>query len=311
MKHFSVRCVAFLLTAFLLVGSFPAFAAEDSTASDRIVTITDFRAKDSAFLQICVGDQPLRFLSSDSYGLPYLDENSRIQIPLRRFTEAIGGTVEYCHKDRSVTIMLEENTVVFVLGSNVINRNGETAQMDTTAQTIGGRTYIPLRALAEALGYTVEYSMEQAKSPECRISREDVVSMYYEIGALMNPNKQQYYLSETELDILVELFNQMCMSSPQLELDPFDTVRSYYCNVYGKLKNGKFFDLACRGENEDRYWVQGAEGGTPGNGLMISPELYNYLLSGCSMIPEVQQQSRSPYKSLLLSPQQQSLCAES
>ena len=39
-------------------------------------------------------------------------------------------------------------------------------------------------------------------------------------------------LNSEELDKLMELYNQMCMSSPRYEIDRFDTVHSYADWVY-------------------------------------------------------------------------------
>lgn len=93
---------------------------------------------------------------------PYIDEAGRTMVPLRFATEALGAEVEWEQATRTA-IMTKNGIVVKVsIGNNMVTiiENGATrqVQMDTTAVLKEGRTYVPIRYVAEGLGAYVDYS---------------------------------------------------------------------------------------------------------------------------------------------------------
>lgn len=93
---------------------------------------------------------------------PYIDEAGRTMVPLRFATEALGAEVEWEQATRTA-IMTKNGIVVKVsIGNNMVTiiENGVTrqVQMDTTAVLKEGRTYVPIRYVAEGLGAYVDYS---------------------------------------------------------------------------------------------------------------------------------------------------------
>ena len=92
--------------------------------------------------------------SADKLGAPYIDSAWRTMVPIRALVESFGATVDYA--DGVVTIVDGDTTVVMNIGEQTYTVNGEEANMDT-APVIGDgdRTYVPVRFVAEALGYSV------------------------------------------------------------------------------------------------------------------------------------------------------------
>ena len=94
-------------------------------------------------------------------GQPYVDENSRTMIPVRFVTEELGADVEWDGKTRTASISKNGATVDITIGSSElkVTKDGktETVTMDTAAVLKDGRTYVPIRFVAEALGATVDY----------------------------------------------------------------------------------------------------------------------------------------------------------
>ena len=92
--------------------------------------------------------------SADKLGAPYIDSAWRTMVPIRALAESFGATVDYA--DGVVTIVDGDTTVVMNIGEQTYTVNGEEANMDT-APVIGDgdRTYVPVRFVAEALGYSV------------------------------------------------------------------------------------------------------------------------------------------------------------
>ena len=85
---------------------------------------------------------------------PYIDSAWRTMVPIRVLAETLGGTVDF--KDNVITIVDGDTTIVMTVGETAYTVNDEEANMDT-APVIGegDRTFVPVRFVAEALGYTV------------------------------------------------------------------------------------------------------------------------------------------------------------
>ncbi len=88
---------------------------------------------------------------------PPVIKNSRTLVPVRFISESLGAQVSYAAETQTVTVTLEGTTVRLVLGSHQIWVNNWQSSLDVPAESIQGRTCIPLRALVEALGKQVFY----------------------------------------------------------------------------------------------------------------------------------------------------------
>ena len=84
---------------------------------------------------------------------PYVAD-SRTMVPIRVLTESFGAEVDF--KDNVVTIVDGDTTIVMTIGETAYTVNDAKASMDV-APVIGSgdRTYVPVRFVAEALGYEV------------------------------------------------------------------------------------------------------------------------------------------------------------
>ena len=92
--------------------------------------------------------------SADNLGAPYIDSAWRTMVPVRVLAESFGANVDYA--DNVVTIVDGDTTVVMNIGEETYTVNGEEQTMDTAAVIgDGDRTYVPVRFVAEALGYSV------------------------------------------------------------------------------------------------------------------------------------------------------------
>ncbi len=85
---------------------------------------------------------------------PYI-ENNITMVPLRFVAEAFNAQVDWNAESQKATIRSGDKIVEFTLGSKVYTANGSTFQTETEAKLVNGRTMIPLRATAEALGKMV------------------------------------------------------------------------------------------------------------------------------------------------------------
>jgi len=86
---------------------------------------------------------------------PFIDASNRTMLPLRSFSNALGVTDEnilWNGTERSVTIFKGDRVVKVVIGEMSFMINGVNVPMDTTAVIKDSRTFLPVRALGQALG---------------------------------------------------------------------------------------------------------------------------------------------------------------
>lgn len=92
---------------------------------------------------------------------PYLIPPGRTMIPMRAFFESLGAHVEWNQNERSVTARRGDRTVRLVIGSDLAHINGRPYVLDAVPVLRMGRTFIPLRFVAEALDTAVHYDGKQ------------------------------------------------------------------------------------------------------------------------------------------------------
>ena len=95
--------------------------------------------------------------SVDNLGAPYVDSAWRTMVPVRVLAESFGADVDFDEEAQTVTIVDGDTTIVMTVGSTEYTINGEAAEAMDTAPVIGSdnRTYVPVRFVAEGLGYEV------------------------------------------------------------------------------------------------------------------------------------------------------------
>lgn len=99
---------------------------------------------------------------------PFIDKNKRTLCPLRAVGDALGMSVIWENENRQAIFQNDSVVVVFTIGSDtykVMKKSAdgtvtdpETMTMDTAAILKDSRTYAPVRYLAEAAGYKVDWN---------------------------------------------------------------------------------------------------------------------------------------------------------
>ena len=82
-------------------------------------------------------------------------QDGRTLVPVRFISESLGADVDWDASTSTVTVKMGQKTIKMVLGNKAYTIDGEEKTLDVPAQTISGRTVIPLRAIVEALGKKV------------------------------------------------------------------------------------------------------------------------------------------------------------
>lgn len=78
-------------------------------------------------------------------------ENGRTLVPIRFISEKLGAAVSYDATSRTVTITKDANVISLAIDSDILVKNGVETKLDVTAKIYNDRTFVPLRACAEAL----------------------------------------------------------------------------------------------------------------------------------------------------------------
>ncbi|WP_458412890.1 copper amine oxidase N-terminal domain-containing protein [Schinkia sp. CFF1] len=88
-------------------------------------------------------------------------EASRTYLPVRFVAKSVGvegSNILFDEATRQVTIIKGDRIAQLTIGSNILTVNGAQIKMDTKAQVVNGRTVLPLRAVATALGAQVDWN---------------------------------------------------------------------------------------------------------------------------------------------------------
>ena len=107
---------------------------------------------------IYVDGKPVQFNSD--LGFPKGTANGRTLVPVRIISEDMGYKIEWENKEQKVTISDSKTKIEFNVGDTTALVNGNKVAVDTKAQLIGGRTYVPLRFISETMGATVDWKIE-------------------------------------------------------------------------------------------------------------------------------------------------------
>ena len=83
--------------------------------------------------------------------------NDRTVVPISSIVKPLGGTADFNGVDRTVTVTVSGKSILFTIDSTSVLVNGTAKQLDTPAIIINDRTMIPVRFLAEELGYNVRW----------------------------------------------------------------------------------------------------------------------------------------------------------
>lgn len=85
---------------------------------------------------------------------PYI-ANDRTYVPFRALGEALGAKVVWNNDARTVTYTLGDTEIVMTIGDTTYTINGAEKSMDVAPEITGDRTYVPVRFVAEGLGFKV------------------------------------------------------------------------------------------------------------------------------------------------------------
>lgn len=154
MKIFDRAAVTIFSTLFLLTG-FVIYAS----ASDDSIRMTDSKLNSVIALVIgksnaVVDGKDKKIDATNDKVVPFV-EGGRTFVPVRFISENLGADVSA--SGNSVEIKTEDVHIKLVIGQKNMTVNDKTVKMDASAVVKNGRTFVPVKFIAEALGKNIFY----------------------------------------------------------------------------------------------------------------------------------------------------------
>ncbi|WP_206659753.1 copper amine oxidase N-terminal domain-containing protein [Acetivibrio mesophilus] len=125
--------------------------------------VNEKRSKNDNSIPLFVKGKDVKF------DVPPVIKDGRTLIPVRAVTNALGATVEWDEKSKTITVSKAvyssvygaSTTVIEInLDSDIVIVNGEKVKIDVPAQLVNNRTMVPLRFIAQVLKQSVEWDEE-------------------------------------------------------------------------------------------------------------------------------------------------------
>ena len=87
-------------------------------------------------------------------------ENNRTMVPIRVISESLGANVDWNEETKTVTVENDENKIELTIGSKTAVVNGKNISLDAPAVIQQSRTFVPVRFVAEQLGWGVDWNQD-------------------------------------------------------------------------------------------------------------------------------------------------------
>ena len=111
-----------------------------------------------------MGAQPIRVMlygNELAFDVPPQIINDRTMVPLRAIFEALGASVEWNGDTRTVTSVKDGTTISLTIDNATMYVNNTPVTLDSPACIVNDRTLVPVRAVSEAFGISVEWFSDQ------------------------------------------------------------------------------------------------------------------------------------------------------
>ena len=138
--------------------------------------------------------------------------SGRVLVPARAVFEAMGGMVAWDDARREVTVTRGILVVKLIIDSKTATINGLPKDMDVPAAIISERTMIPVRFVAETLGYEVDWDdtnrIVNIKTPETDLIQLSI------IGIGFSESDKEYQVTITG-NKSIDAYKNFAMNSPE------------------------------------------------------------------------------------------------
>lgn len=125
--------------------------------------IENSNVKKENVITMYIGDKTVR-INGDTvdWDVSPIIEKDRTLVPLRGISEVLGYNVDWDDNEKRITMTKDNTEIIMFIGSNIVMVNGKTQTWDVAPKIdeSSWRTLVPLRPIAELLGYFVIWKDE-------------------------------------------------------------------------------------------------------------------------------------------------------
>jgi hypothetical protein len=247
---------------------------------------------------------------------PPIIEDGRTLVPFRAVLEKMGAHVEWDDSTQTVTCTLADKEVSLVIGSNKMQTTDGEITLDVPAKIIGSRTMVPIRAISEGLGATVDWNGEDrvVTVTSNLVEKHDgysIVSVSSDItygDSVVMPITVKYPIFDSatrlnevikaEAEAIAENYRSAYKSSAESYFKQIDSKKSnWYINVSFDVKydSAEFVSMY----RQDNIYTGGAHDNITVGGLTLDrvdgsripsdeivPDAYSYALEGIESLAQ-------------------------
>ena len=124
---------------------------------------------------------------------PFID-NGRTLVPMRAIFERLEAVVEWEGTTRTITATKGETVIIMQISNTVLTKDGVEETMDVAPVIVGGSTFVPLRAVSQALGTKVDWfgNMRTASITSPGKTPAVLYVIYNEAGVVKKATEEQF-----------------------------------------------------------------------------------------------------------------------
>jgi len=158
MKKFTAKLlITCLLLALLPLSGMPAIAASPAFDSSSVLETFGDGVALLVGSSTAYAKKTLTKVDVNNPDVLPIIIDARTLVPVRFISESFGADVGWDVDTQTVSIKMNRTNITMQLGSTDMVVDGKTTILDVPAMSIEGRTMIPLRAMAEAIGKEVTW----------------------------------------------------------------------------------------------------------------------------------------------------------
>ena len=167
-------------------------------------------AADDVFVSVIIDGRNMTF------DVPPRIINSRTMVPLRVIFETLGASIVWDNETKTVTAAKDDTVIVLTVGDASPTVNGQAVTIDQPMTVLDGRTFVPLRFVAEALGVKVDYvsSVVYITTPPLYIDGTEIATVQRRIEMTIETS-----IYENDMNILINRLYQFLDDYTAEEID--------------------------------------------------------------------------------------------
>lgn len=115
---------------------------------------------------------------------PAFIENGNTMVPMRNIFEHLNAKVDWDNDTKTITAKKEDTEITLQIGSQTLKKNEKSEQLDVTPVIVNDTTFVPIRAVSQALDANVVWDDKtstikiSSDSSAASSDNEPTVTMY-------------------------------------------------------------------------------------------------------------------------------------